>query len=75
MIKSELREKVLQLPKKDQVELLGVLQERLFGPAPIYDWQRELLDEALEDLRRNPDAGIPVAEALAQARARIAQGA
>ena len=75
MTKSELQEKVLQLPEKDQAELFGVLQERLFGPAAIYDWQRELLDEALEDLRKRPDAGIPVAEALAQARARIAQGA
>jgi hypothetical protein len=75
MTKAELEEKLLQLPEKDQADLLGVLQERLFGPAPIYDWQRELLDEALEDLRQNPDAGIPVEEALAQARARIARGA
>ncbi len=75
MTKAELQEKLLQLPETDQAELFGVLQERLFGHAPIYDWQRQLLDEALEDLRRNPDAGIPVAEALAQARARIAQGA
>jgi hypothetical protein len=32
----------------------------------------KLLDEALEDLRQNPDAGIRVDEALAQARVRIA---
>lgn len=75
MTKAELKEKLLQLPERDQAELLGMLQEQLFGPAPLYDWQREVLDEALEDLRANPDAGIPFAEAMANARARIAQGA
>ena len=73
--KTELQEKLLQLPEKDQAELFGVLQEQLFGPAPVYDWQRELIAEALEDLEKHPDDGIPFAEAMALARTRIAQGA
>jgi len=32
---------------------------------PLTDWQQQLLDERLEDLGRNPDAGIPWAQVRA----------
>ena len=75
MTKSELQEKLLQLSKKDQAELFGVLQEQLFGQSPVFDWQRELIAEALEERKRNPNAGLPFDKAIAIARERIAQGA
>ena len=75
MTKSELQEKLLQLSEEDQAELFGVLQEQLFGPSPVYNWQRELIAEALEERKRNPDAGIPFDKAIAMARDRITQGA
>ncbi len=75
MTKTEVQEKLMQLPVEDKAEILHALQDDLFGPTELYKWQKELVNEALEDLRKNPDAGVPFAEAMATARTRISQGA
>jgi putative addiction module component (TIGR02574 family) len=54
MTKAEIREQALKLPPEERVELVEALNVSLLEE-PLSDWQRELLDERLDALEREPD--------------------
>ena len=58
MTKAEIREQALKLPVEERLSLA----ERLWDSVeedrealPLHDWQKRILDERLEDARKNPD--------------------
>ncbi|MCC6150124.1 MAG: hypothetical protein IT461_07735 [Planctomycetes bacterium] len=53
----ELLEKFKALSRKERLSLLREIDEFELEAAPIPDWQKKALEEALDDERKNPDEG------------------
>ena len=78
MTKAEIKKAVLELPVEERAEVAQAIWDSIPSEEearllPLYDWQREALGEALEDLERNPDSGIPVKEAMGQIRDEVSR--
>ena len=53
----------------EKIEYVQSLWDRIAADAdavPLTEWQRQLLDERLDDLTQNPDAGVPWEDVQAQ---------
>ncbi|HET9767297.1 MAG TPA: addiction module protein [Thermoanaerobaculia bacterium] len=53
MTKTEIEEQALKLGAEERAELVEALTTSLLQE-PLVDWQRELLDERLDEYERNP---------------------
>lgn len=59
MTRSRLTQEALKLPTEDRLALAETLIESVEGEQEVLPaWQRELLDERLEDARRAPDGWL-----------------
>ena len=56
------------LSRRDKAELYERLQNQLYEDIPLTEEEKRILDERLEEARLNPDAGIPLEEALQRLR-------
>ena len=53
---------------EEKIEYVQSLWDRIASDVdkvPLTEWQRQLLDERLNDLEKNPEAGIPWSEVQA----------
>ena len=58
------------LSTDEKIEYVQALWDRISSDAekvPLTEWQKQLLDERLADLEKNPDIGIPWSEVRAGA--------
>jgi hypothetical protein len=69
MIDPALLRQVGELERSTQVELIDFLYREIDGEA-LDDSTRAILDERIADLEANPGGGRPMAEALADLRAK-----
>lgn len=67
MSKAEVVKEALRLKKEDRVELVSILESSLDSP-PLYEWQKQAIDEALATLAADPDAGAPAEQVEAELR-------
>lgn len=65
-------QKLLDLPVEERFELAETLWDSLHE-LPVTDWQREILDERLADLQRNPQGSRSWEEVKARLKQRLAQ--
>ena len=68
MTKAQIREEALKLPPEDRADLIDELNVSLLEE-PLPDWQRELLDERLDALERDPENTLSWDEVKASLRA------
>lgn len=68
MTKAQIREEALKLPPEDRADLIDELNVSLLEE-PLPAWQRELLDERLDALERDPDNTLSWDEVKASLRA------
>ena len=68
MTKAQIREEALKLPPEDRADLVEELNVSLLEE-PLPDWQRELLDERLDALERDPENTLSWDEVKASLRA------
>ena len=64
---------ILKLPAEERLRLLEIIWQSLASDPsslPLGDAHRAALDEALEDVERNPDDVISLDEVMANARRR-----
>ena len=68
MTKLDLKQQALKLSSQERRELAAELWETSMDPVPavIPDWHRPLIEEALEEHRRDPRGVIPGEEVLAR---------
>lgn len=62
------------LSVEEQVDYVHALWERVAASAnrlPLPEWQRELLEERLEDMERNPDDSVPWEEVREELQAKL----
>lgn len=65
MTKDEIKAHALRLPERERLQLAEELWASVADPndypddVPLLQWQKNLLDERLADMERNPDGGIP----------------
>ena len=67
MTKAQIREEALKLPPEDRADLIDELNVSLLEE-PLPAWQRELLDERLDALERDPDNTLSWDEVKASLR-------
>src|SRR5438105_9447983 len=73
MSKQELVAEILALPVEERMELLEAIWDSISAvpeALPLSDAHRAVIDERLEEHRRNPDEGVCLDEALARVRSR-----
>jgi putative addiction module component (TIGR02574 family) len=67
------REELLELSNDERLQLLEDVWETLDherDPEPIPEWHKRIIDEAIEEMERNPDdEGVPIEEVFARFRA------
>jgi len=76
MTKAELREQAMTLSDEERFELAHELLESVPTELqPLYDWQKQALDSALDELEQNPDGGAPAEEAMQRVRNEVSRRA
>jgi putative addiction module component (TIGR02574 family) len=71
-VKQELVAEILALPVEDRMRLVEAIWDSiLVAPEalPLTEWQKEELDRRLDDLEKNPEAGLTLQEVFARIRA------
>jgi len=69
MVNPTLLEQVMSLTIGEQVEFIGAVWDSLdHRRVPVTATDRKMLDEALDELRASPRAGITAAESVARLR-------
>jgi len=73
MVDAKLLEQVTALTAGEQVEFIGAVWDSLDrSKLPVSAADRQMLDEALDDLATRPDDGLSVVESVARLRNRVA---
>lgn len=73
MVNTQLLEQVTALTPQERVEFIGAIWDSLDGDnVHVTTEEQRMLDEALLDLERNPDAGIPLAVSVERLRKLVA---
>jgi putative addiction module component (TIGR02574 family) len=75
MTAAELTQYALDLPPEERRTLVETLWDSLEQGAadlPLRDWQKQLLDERLEEAERNPDIWVEWDEVETEIRAALA---
>lgn len=70
-MKQELVAEILALPVEDRVRLVEAIWDSISAvpeALPLTEWQKEELDRRLDDLEKNPDAGLTLEEVFARIR-------
>jgi hypothetical protein len=63
------REELLELSKDERLQFWETLDHER-DPEPIPEWHKRIIDEAIEEMERNPeDEGVPIEEVFARFRA------